>query len=118
MKKKQDKAICTDIEKLNKLIPLMPKEKQHIAKDLAGEIVFMADTLEKLKAQINEHGVVDWFEQGSNGYFRESPALKGYNTTIQRYSLIYKQFIDLLPKEVAKKEEGSQLLDFITKKAQ
>ncbi len=118
MKKKKDTVIYQNIEELEKLILLMAQEKQDVAKALADEIIFMADTLGKLKENIKENGVVDWFEQGNNGYYRESPALKGYNTTIQRYSLIYKQFIDLLPKETIKKEENNKLLDFITQQAQ
>lgn len=101
-----------DAKKLKKLLSLIPKEVKPIAEQLSKEIQFMSETLEKLKTEINEKGVIDNFKQGKQQFMRESPALKSYNTTIQRYSLLYRQLTDLLPKEEQQKQRD-ELIDFI-----
>lgn len=99
MEIKEDKQICKDIRQLNKMVKLVPDDRKHIAEKLAKELAFMAKTLDELKTTVEEHGAVDLFKQGSQEFMRESPALKAYNTTIQRYSLLFKQLTDLLPKQ-------------------
>ena len=100
MKTKQDTPTCKDIKELNKLVKLVPEDRKPIAQTLVKELTFISRTLDELKAAVEEHGTVDLFKQGSQEFMRESPALKAYNTTIQRYSLLFKQFTDLLPKQV------------------
>jgi len=72
----------------------------------------MALTLDDLKIQVEEGGTVEMFKQGSQEFLRESPALKAYNTTVQRYSLLYKQLTELLPKEAQEGKENA-LYEFI-----
>ena len=67
------------------------------------------------KGKIKENGTVDHFKQGKQEFLRESPALKSYNTTIQRYSLLYKQLTDLLPPPEVDSKKKNEVLDFITK---
>lgn len=98
-KRKNDKT-SGDIDRLNSMVALVPEDRKHIAEKLAQEIAFMEITLDKLKVDIGERGAVELFKQGKQEFLRESPALKAYNTTIQRYSLLYKQLNDLLPKQV------------------
>ncbi|CDB23735.1 uncharacterized protein BN706_00052 [Clostridium sp. CAG:557] len=43
---------------------------------------------------------------------RESPALKAYNTTIQRYSLLYKQLESMISKGLQENSEN-ELYKFI-----
>lgn len=107
------KASRTELTRLRRLVRLVPDNKKDVAKSLAKEIAFMAGTLEELRENIQEHGAVDYFKNGKQEMWRESPALKSYNTTIQRYSLLNKQILDLLPKEEAAKAEDSGLLDFL-----
>ena len=59
----------------------------------------MAITLDELKEKIKETGTVELFKQGKQEFWRESPALRAYNTTVQRYSLLYKQLTDLYPRQ-------------------
>ena len=108
----ENDSITKDAKKLKKLSALVPKDVKPIAEKIIAEIQFMSETLEKLKADINLNGVVDNFKQGQQQFVRESPALKAYNTTIQRYSLLYKQLTDLLPKEEQQKQRD-ELIDFI-----
>lgn len=105
--------VCKTSRELNKLVKLIPDNKQIIAKNIVKELVFITKTLDDLKEKIEADGTVELFEQGKQKFYRESPALKSYNTTIQRYSLLYKQLIDLLPKETAASNGDGELLDFI-----
>lgn len=100
------------ITELNKIIAQVPAEKQAIAKNLAEELRFMHDTMQDLKGKISEYGTIELFEQGKQKFLRENPAVKSYNSMIQRYSTVYKQLTDLLPKAAPKPPE-SELMDFI-----
>lgn len=95
----RDKNIKPDVGKLNVIYELIPEDKRIIAEDLIKEIYFIAETLDQLKKNIKETGIVERFEQGKQNFMRENPALKSYNTTIQRYCLVYKQLTDLIPKK-------------------
>lgn len=108
--------ISTELRKLKRILKNIPKDRQPIAQSLYEELVFMERTLIKLKKQIDEEGATSMFKQGSQEFMREHPALKGYNTTIQRYSLLYKQITDLLP-PVVEKKEADPLITFIKKEA-
>lgn len=112
MTKKKDIDISKEMKKVKVMLKLIPKERQPIANTLFDELVFMQNTLTILKAQVEADGPVSLFKQGSQEFLREHPALKGYNTTIQRFNLIYKQLIDLLP-PVDYAPEKDKLLDFI-----
>ena len=101
-----------DIGKLDTILKLVPEDRKPIAENLIKEIRFMAKTLDELKTTVEELGAVDHFENGKQKFIRENPALKAYNTTIQRYSLLYKQLADLLPK-AAQTATGSELMDFV-----
>lgn len=100
------------IAELNKIVKQVPPEKQAIAANLAEEIRFMYDTMQDLKEKIQEHGTVELFQQGKQRFLRENPAVKSYNTTVQRYGVLYKQLTDLLPKTAPLPPE-SELLSFI-----
>lgn len=103
------KRISTE---LKEIVEKVPEDKKAIAGRLADELTFMHQALTDLKRQIKEHGTVELFQQGKQEFLRENPALKSYNTTIQRYSSLYKQLCDLLPKD-QQEEQGDPLLDFI-----
>lgn len=112
---KDDKERLKDIRKLKKILKLVPQDRKDIAEKLIAEISFMAETLADLRAYIQENGTVDHFKQGKQEFLRESPALKAYNTTIQRYSLLYRQLTDLLPPPEVNEKKKNEVLDFITK---
>lgn len=106
-------AISSDMKKLKTILKQIPEDRQPIGNSLYNEIVFMEKTLNTLKNQVDEEGPVSMFKQGKQEFLREHPALKAYNTTIQRYSLLYKQLIDLLPK-FEEKHDTDELLDFMS----
>ena len=113
MTKDTDKAKASDLRKLRKMLKLIPAERKPIGEKLIDEILFMTTTLATLKKTVEEKGVVDNFKQGKQQFMRESPALKAYNTTIQRYSLLYKQLTDLLPKPEPNDKAHNELLEFL-----
>lgn len=101
-----------DMKKLEAAIKTIPQDRQAIAKSLYNELVFMQNTLDTLKQQVEEEGPTAMFKQGAQEFLREHPALKGYNTTVQRYSLLYKQLVDLLPAVITEPKDDP-LLSFI-----
>ncbi len=112
MRKAVPKTISADKSQLDRLIDLMPDNMKFVGTKLAGEMIFIMEMLEKLKKEIESKGVVEEFKQGRQQFLRESPALKSYNTTARQYSMLCKQFIDMLPKQVQAKA-GSDLLEFV-----
>lgn len=108
----KDKEALRVKRQFNKILKQVPEDKKPIAASLIKELTFIAKTLDELKEQIEETGTVELFKQGSQEFLRESPALKGYNTTVQRYSLLYKQLTELLPKTAQDSKENA-LYEFI-----
>ena len=90
----------------------VPEDKKPIAAKLIEELTFMEKTLKKLKEQIETYGEVEEFNQGAQNFLRESPALKGYNTMVQRYSVMNRQLTDLMHKSVVA-EDSNPVYDFI-----
>lgn len=115
MTKKKKLTISTDMRKVKQLLKDIPEDRKPIAQGLYNELVFMQNTMASLKEQVETEGAVSMFKQGKQEFLREHPALKAYNTTIQRYNLIYKQFIDLLP-EVVETKKQDPLIEFISAK--
>ena len=96
------------------ILKKIPEDKKKIAENIVDELLFMKETLADLKAQVKENGTVEHFEQGKQNFLRENPALKSYNTTVQRYSQLYKQLTDIIPKTTdSGVMPGDALLDFM-----
>jgi len=105
MNKEKDKLINREIGRLTKLFYDIDKNRRLTTKGLIEEAAFMRVTLGELKEEIKNRGVIDEMPQGEYSILREHPAVKTYNTMIQRYSSITKQLTDLLPKEKLEEEE-------------
>lgn len=112
MTKKKKLTTSANMRKVKKLLDEIPEEKKPIGLELYNELLFMQNTLNDLKEQVLTEGAVDMFKQGRQEFLREHPALKAYMTLLQRYSQIYKQFIELLP--VSEVQAATdELLEFI-----
>lgn len=96
----------------DEILEKIPSDKQIIGEKLISELSFMEETLSDLKKQIRITGTIEQFEQGRQSFLRESPALKSYNTTIQRYSMLYRQLCDLAGK-TQEAEKSNPLYEFI-----
>lgn len=94
------------------ILQKIPEDKQIIGRKLIAELSFIETALQELKKQITEGGVVEEFSQGKQNFVRESPALKAYNTTVQRYSVMYRQLTDLIGKS-QEAEKSNAVYDFL-----
>lgn len=101
---------------LRELVEQVPEDRRCVAEGYYNELQFMAQTLDKLKANIRKNGPIELFVNGKQRMYRESPALKGYNTTVQRYAGVYKQLVALLPED-RKPATGAALAAFINEVA-
>ena len=121
MSKKQEISketlVKREIARLTNLYKDIEKNRRLSAKGLIEEAAFMRATLKELKEAIDENGPIDEMPQGDYSILREHPALKSYNTMVQRYSSIIKQLTDLLPKEIKVVEEDDGFEDFINSRA-
>lgn len=94
------------------ILQKIPEDKQLIGRKLIEELTFIEGTLQTLKERIAADGVVEEFSQGKQNFLRESPALKAYNTTVQRYSVMYRQLTDLIGKS-QEAEKSNAVYDFL-----
>ena len=117
-KKKVDKGtlINREINRLTNLFKDIDANRRLTAKGLIEEASFMKATLQELKEMIDEHGPIDEMPQGEYSILREHPALKSYNTMVQRYTNIINQLTNLHPKEEVKKEVDDGFDDFLKKR--
>ena len=97
---------------LKELLERVPEDKLTVGEKIVEELLFMEETLRRLKAQIRETGEIEHFVQGKQDFYREAPALKAYNTTVQRYGVLYKQLTDLIGKP-SEAEKSSAIYDFL-----
>ena len=101
----------------DEILKKIPEDKRYIGEKLVVELTFIEQTLTRLKAQIRDTGEVEHFQQGKQDFLRESPALKAYNTTVQRYSVMYRQLTDLMGKS-AEAEKSNAVYDFLKEGAE
>lgn len=103
---------------LRKALKNIPEDKMSIATGLMDNAAFMLVTLDELKDEINSRGAFVTY----NKNLVENPAMKSYNTMINRYSGVMAQLLNLLPKDeqadVSKNvdKKAAALKDFIAKK--
>ncbi|RKO62387.1 hypothetical protein [Caldibacillus debilis] len=109
----KDEKIKKEIRRLKKIYADLDGKKREVAEGLINEAAFMKATLEELKELIDQNGPIDEMPQGEYSILREHPAVKTYNTMIQRYSTVMKQLADLLPKEDKKVEEDDGFEAFV-----
>lgn len=98
--------------KLEDILKRIPEDRRAIGEKLIDELDFMQKTLSRLKTEIEQNGELEHFVQGKQDFYRESPALKAYNTTVQRYSVMYRQLADLMGK-APEAEKSNAVYDFL-----
>lgn len=98
----KEKMIKNEIVRLTRVFKEIEKNKRLTTKGLIEEAAYMKATLKELKASIDESGPIDEMQQGEYSILREHPALKAYNTMVQRYTTVIKELTNLLPKEQIK----------------
>lgn len=96
---------------LCEIVGRVGEDKRGIAESLATEIAFMRDTLERLRDHVDEYGVTELYQNGRQQCWRESQALKSYNTTLKSYSATCKQLLALLPED--EPEDHGSIAEFM-----
>lgn len=100
-----------DTKKVYELAGKVNEDLRGVADALARELAFINDTLEELREHISEHGAVEWYQNGKQECWRESPAMKSYTALLPRYSALYKQLVGLLPDDVG--AQGDELDEWL-----
>jgi hypothetical protein len=111
--KDKDRLVNNEITRLTRLFKDIEANRRLTAKGLIEEAAYMKITLQELKVEIDKHGPIDEMPQGDYSILREHPALKSYNTMVQRYTNIIDKLTNLHPKEVKVVEEDDGFSDFI-----
>ena len=116
-KLKKETRIKKFIEKLKSFCKDLSEDEETLAMALIEEIAFMKITMEDLKEEVNLNGVITEMTQGEYSISRENPALKSYNTTVQRYNASIKQLDEFLNKNTdINNDEEDRLKSFLVKK--
>ena len=87
-----------DFISIKETIDTMETDRKELCIGLLNELKFMNGSLNELKANILENGVVTSMCQGAYSIERANPALSQYNSLIKNYSSCIKQLNELLPK--------------------
>ncbi|MBN1079222.1 hypothetical protein [Clostridium botulinum] len=110
----KEKKIKQEINRIKKLYKDFSKDKAKVLEGLMNEAAFMRICLEDLRIDLIKNGMTELFVQGDQEFMRERPEVKVYTNFIQKYSVVMKQLIDVLPVEI-KKDEADALMEFIKK---
>lgn len=95
---KQIKAI--NFKSLKNVFNEMPEEKAMLGLSLIKELEFMKKTMNQLKKELADKGVITQMNQGKYFIERANPALQQYNAMIKNYNSTIKQISELIPKEL------------------
>lgn len=110
----KEKKIKQEINRIKKLYKDFSKDKTKVFEGLMNEAAFMKISLEELRSDLLRNGMTELFVQGEQEFMRERPEVKVYTNFIQKYSVVMKQLIDVLPVEI-KQGESDKLMEFIKK---
>ena len=109
----KEKQIKKEMLKLKRLFKNLPRDKQRAAEGLIQEAAFMRVTLEETRYIIDQEGIIEQFEQGTQKFLREHPATKVYNAMINRYTTVCKQLFEMIPDPEAGKQAEDELMTFV-----
>ncbi|WP_416183171.1 MAG: Terminase [Pseudolactococcus raffinolactis] len=116
---KRKRIVTNEVKRLTLIFKEVDSKKQRTVKGLIDEAAFMRATLTELKEIIQFEGVIDEMSQGDYSIIREHPALKSYNSTIQRYTTVTEKLLNLLPKDTPKtNDDVTEFFDFLNKRVE
>ena len=93
----KEKTIKAEKRRLKQLLSNLPENKLKAAEGLIDECAFMRATLKQYREYINVVGMIDEMCQGDYSIIREHPAIRSYNTMVQKYAAVSRQLFDMLP---------------------
>lgn len=103
--KVKDKTIRAEKRRLKSLLEDLEENKKKAAEGLIDECAFMRATLKQYREYITNEGLIDIMPQGDYSIKREHPAVRSYNTMVQKYAAVCKQLFDMLPTKPALPED-------------
>ena len=83
-----EEKIAENVKKIKGLFKDVSKEKRQFVNGLVYQFAVCTVTLERLVDEINEGEILENFEQGSQKFKRESPAVKSYNATVKSFTML------------------------------
>ena len=101
-----------ELAKLRRIFNQIPDDRRQIVDGLIREAAWMRVALEEARAVVDREGVVSQFVQGRQRFAREHPAAKLYAALINRYVLVVKALLDLLPDQERAQSED-ELMAFV-----
>lgn len=93
-----EEKIARVVRSIKVLFREIPDKKRKFVDSLIYQYAVTTVTLERLVAELNNDAILEDFKQGSQQFRRESPALRGYNTTIKSFTSLVNQLIAQLPR--------------------
>jgi Zn-dependent oligopeptidase len=103
------KEFNKELKRLRKTFADLEGRKSEVANDLCEELASLKVEMKLLKTQYETKGSVDEMPQGNYSILRTSPYFTNYLNAAKTYSSLYKQILDLYPKEVAQVKEVEEL---------
>src|SRR5690625_1504354 len=98
-----------ELQRLEKTFLDLEGRQLQTAKDLCQELASLKVEMRVLKMQYEEKGSVDEMPQGEYSILRTSPYFTNYLNAAKVYSSLYKQILDLYPREVAQVKVTNEL---------
>lgn len=94
----KNKRIKNEVAKMKRAFSDLDNEKKKdIVNNLIDNMAFMTVTLQDLQKIINESGCVEEYQNGENQRgFKESTAVRVYNSLIKNYNAVVKLALDQL----------------------
>lgn len=87
-----------NLNSLKETFDIMDNDRGKLGLSILRELEFILKTLEQLKKEIKDKGVVTDMDQGKYKIQRSNPALNTYNVTIKNYQSLVSKLNELLPK--------------------
>jgi len=100
-----------ELQRLKETFKDLEGRKLEVAFDLCEELASLKVEMKYLKTMYEEKGSVDEMPQGNYSILRTSPYFTNYLNAAKTYSSLYKQILDLYPKEIAQVKEVDELDD-------
>ena len=115
MAKRQTFTKSKELKKLKAIVLQLPEDKRKVTEGLVADAAFMAEQLEKLRADIELNGWSETYTNGANQSGRKDRVEAGmYIKTQKLYAAVIKQLTDLLP-QTEMNAPGADILNFISK---
>lgn len=111
----REKNIKKEFNRLKNIYKKFTPDKLPAIEELIRNAAFMKVMLEEFRETLIKHGTTELFKQGKQEITIERLESKQYLPYIQRYTVVMKELIGLLPPSEAKKQED-ELTKFVNRK--